>query len=231
MSYSSTPQQTTAPLPPPQQYGAPPPPYYGVPHVPWVPPYPLATLADRILALIIDYIILAIPIALIFVLFIVLTAITFGIIGVIITFGVMIIFYLLYFPFCEAFWDGATIGKKFMHIKVVMEDGRPMDFVTAFIRNILRIIDGLPGGIYILGIIFIAAVWKEKQQRLGDYLAHTIVVKAGVAPIPHHYPQPQYPQAQAPPPVQPPAYTGCPYCRAQIPTVSLTCPHCGARVR
>lgn len=59
-------------------------------------------------------------------------------------------------------------------IKVVREDGMPIDMNLALTRNILRIIDGLFA--YLIGAILI---WRShKKQRLGDSIARTIVVKA-----------------------------------------------------
>ncbi len=59
-------------------------------------------------------------------------------------------------------------------IKVVREDGGKIDMNQAFIRNILRIIDGLIA--YLVGAVLI---WRsDKKQRLGDSVAKTVVVKA-----------------------------------------------------
>jgi uncharacterized RDD family membrane protein YckC len=69
--------------------------------------------------------------------------------------------------------SGQTIGKKVMNIRVVKADGSPCDFVSAFLRNILRFIDSLVIGL--VGIIVIAVT--EKRQRIGDIVAGTVVVK------------------------------------------------------
>ena len=67
-----------------------------------------------------------------------------------------------------------TVGKIVTKIKVVREDGGEIDISTAFIRNILRIVDGL--FVYLVGAILI---WRSsKKQRLGDMIAKTVVVKA-----------------------------------------------------
>jgi uncharacterized RDD family membrane protein YckC len=89
-------------------------------------------------------------------------------------FGVQFLLWLIYFTYFEG-TSGQTIGKKFAHVKVIKENGSSCDIGSALVRSILRIIDSLPA-IYILGIILIAAT--EKKQRLGDMLAKTIVVKA-----------------------------------------------------
>jgi uncharacterized RDD family membrane protein YckC len=85
----------------------------------------------------------------------------------------MWLLWLVYFTYFEG-TSGQTIGKSLTHLKVVKEDGSKCDFGSAFVRNILRIVDHLPF-LYILGIILIAAT--DKRQRLGDMLAKTIVVK------------------------------------------------------
>lgn len=82
-------------------------------------------------------------------------------------------FYIAYYTYLEG-TRGQTIGKMITKIKVVRENGSPIDMEQAFKRNILRVIDGL--FVYIIGAILI---WRsDKQQRLGDRVAKTVVVKA-----------------------------------------------------
>ncbi len=69
--------------------------------------------------------------------------------------------------------SGQTLGKKIMGLRVVALDGS-LSWGKVAIRNILRIIDGLPI-FYLVGII--AIVTSKKHQRLGDLAAQTIVVK------------------------------------------------------
>ena len=81
--------------------------------------------------------------------------------------------YIAYFTLLEGS-KGQTVGKMITKIKVVREDGSPIDMSQAFTRNFLRIIDGLFA--YLIGAILI---WRsDKQQRLGDSVARTVVVKA-----------------------------------------------------
>ena len=82
-------------------------------------------------------------------------------------------FYIAYYTYLEG-TRGQTIGKMITKIKVFREDGTPIDMEQAFKRNILRIIDGL--FVYLIGAILI---WRsDKQQRLGDTVAKTVVVNA-----------------------------------------------------
>jgi uncharacterized RDD family membrane protein YckC len=83
------------------------------------------------------------------------------------------VIYIGYFALLEGS-RGQTIGKMITKIKVVGEDGKPIDMNQALIRNLLRIIDGLFA--YLIGAILI---WRsDKKQRLGDSIAKTVVVKA-----------------------------------------------------
>jgi len=78
-----------------------------------------------------------------------------------------------YFVYFEG-TTGQTIGKKIVNIKVVREDGKPMDYMTALVRTVLRVIDGI--GFYIVGLIVLLA--SKDKQRIGDMAAKTLVVKA-----------------------------------------------------
>ncbi|KAF5418384.1 MAG: hypothetical protein C5S38_00090 [Candidatus Methanophagaceae archaeon] len=84
-----------------------------------------------------------------------------------------VLVWLLYFTYFEG-TSGQTLGKKIMGIKVVKENGDQPSFMDALIRTILRIIDGI--AFYLVG--FIVILVSEKKQRLGDMAAGTIVVEA-----------------------------------------------------
>jgi len=69
-----------------------------------------------------------------------------------------------------------TPGKFLMGLKVVKLDGGRYDWKAVLLRNVLRIVDGLPV-FYIVGLITIAVT--EKNQRIGDLAVGTTVVRAG----------------------------------------------------
>lgn len=73
----------------------------------------------------------------------------------------------------EARWDGATPGKRALGIRVLRDDGSPLTFGPAFIRNILRTADFLPG-FYAGGLL--CTLVHPHFKRLGDLAAGTIVV-------------------------------------------------------
>jgi uncharacterized RDD family membrane protein YckC len=70
--------------------------------------------------------------------------------------------------------SGRTIGKRLSGIRVVKVDGRPVDFRSSAIRNLLRLIDALPG-MYLVGAITVFA--SKRNQRIGDLAAGTVVMR------------------------------------------------------
>lgn len=95
------------------------------------------------------------------------------------------IFYLIYFftlilPLStytlvqEVFFNGQTIGKKIMHIKVVTRNGRQPSLTQYVVRWLFRMID-LWATLGILGII--VAATNKYYQRLGDLAADTCLIK------------------------------------------------------
>jgi uncharacterized RDD family membrane protein YckC len=79
----------------------------------------------------------------------------------------------LYFIALEG-TSGATLGKRLVKIKVDRENRSPCGIGPSFVRNILRIIDELPG-LHIIGMIWISR--SDKKQRLGDRVGKTVVIK------------------------------------------------------
>jgi len=146
---------------------------------------PLADLGLRVVAGLIDHIIIAvIAVAVAVVMFLPMFMINpynvwmmpgfiiphFGWFGGV--FGVQFLLWLVYFTYFEG-TSGQTIGKRFTRIRVAKEDGSRCNYSSALVRNVLRIVD-IPPLLYALGIISI--VVTDKRQRLGDMLAKTIVI-------------------------------------------------------
>jgi uncharacterized RDD family membrane protein YckC len=79
---------------------------------------------------------------------------------------------IAYYVVMETMYGG-TVGKLALGLKVVKEDGSALDWQTSIIRTLLRIVDGL--FFYLIGAIL---VWTSPtNQRLGDKVAKTFVVK------------------------------------------------------
>jgi uncharacterized RDD family membrane protein YckC len=78
-----------------------------------------------------------------------------------------------YFAFFETVWNGQTPGKRWTHVRVIMDNGRPVTAEAAILRNLLRIVDSLPS-LYATGVITILI--SSRHKRVGDYVAGTVVV-------------------------------------------------------
>src|SRR5262244_4093997 len=56
-----------------------------------------------------------------------------------------------YFAFFEWAWSGQTPGKRWMKLRVIREDGRPITFWESAVRNLLRTVDMMPAPFYSIG--------------------------------------------------------------------------------
>lgn len=81
----------------------------------------------------------------------------------------------------EAAMSGQTIGKRALGLRVIHESGVRAGFYHVVIRNLARPVDRLPI-FYLVGGV--AALFSQDQQRLGDMLAGTIVVRERRLKIP-----------------------------------------------
>ena len=77
-----------------------------------------------------------------------------------------------YFIICEAFYDGATLGKKGMRIKVVSSNFEKITLGQAIIRNVCKYISA---AIFYIG--FIMVLFSNKKRGLHDVIANTYVIK------------------------------------------------------
>jgi len=78
-----------------------------------------------------------------------------------------------YYAAFEIFWQGQTPGKRWAGIRVIKESGRPINAFEALTRNLMRVVDLLPG-FYGFGVV--TMMLNPKNRRLGDFVAGTIVV-------------------------------------------------------
>ncbi|MCD6405242.1 MAG: stage II sporulation protein M [Planctomycetes bacterium] len=79
-----------------------------------------------------------------------------------------------YYVLFETLWNGRTPGKRYIGIRVVMDGGYPVTFTASAVRNLVRILDALPG-LYAFGVL--SSFISRHGKRLGDFAAGTIVVK------------------------------------------------------
>jgi uncharacterized RDD family membrane protein YckC len=94
----------------------------------------------------------------------------------------LFVIYWGYFVLFETFWNGQTPGKRIMKLRVVREDGRPIRFFEAFVRNLLRVIDISPPFSYAIGVVTI--IFNPRSKRIGDLVAGTVVVKERASEAP-----------------------------------------------
>ena len=128
--------------------------------------YKLAGLGNRVLAKLLDLIIIA---GYIIAVGFALTGLEFMGWGLVVFFLPILLYTLLF----EVMNNGQTPGKSVLRIKVVSLDGTPLSLSQLLIRWLLQSVDvwmmsGLAG--------LISIVSGTKQQRLGDMAAGTIVV-------------------------------------------------------
>jgi uncharacterized RDD family membrane protein YckC len=79
-----------------------------------------------------------------------------------------------YFIVGEGLRGGRTWGKKRLGIRVVRDDGSRARIGDAIIRNLLRLVDALPGS-YAIGMF--AILFTRRNKRLGDMAAGTVVIR------------------------------------------------------
>ncbi|HZS06656.1 MAG TPA: RDD family protein [Blastocatellia bacterium] len=80
-----------------------------------------------------------------------------------------------YFVIFETIWSGQTPGKRWLKLRVIREDGRPINFFAALARNLIRVADSMPLPFYSVGLATVFA--SARSKRLGDFVAGTVVVK------------------------------------------------------
>lgn len=78
-------------------------------------------------------------------------------------------YYLLF----EMLWNGQSPGKRWVGLRVIRTDGTPISFVESLVRNLVRMVDFLPG---LYGVGMVTMFINAQARRLGDLTAGTIVV-------------------------------------------------------
>jgi len=87
-------------------------------------------------------------------------------------------FFWGYYIFFEMTWNGSSPGKRQVGIRVIRADGTPITLAESVIRNLVRLVDFLPGA-YGLGLVTMFI--DSKARRLGDLAANTLVVREQTA--------------------------------------------------
>ena len=134
---------------------------------------PLAGPVTRAFAVAIDFLVIMLINKLLNVLVIVLSAASEDLgagaqtlMGFVIAFG--------YSAIAEMLFNGQTLGKRVLHIRVMDERGLRLKPGQVLIRNLLRVADFLP---VFYGLGGLACLFSKRCQRMGDLAAGTIVVR------------------------------------------------------
>ena len=89
------------------------------------------------------------------------------------TAGVGSLLWFVYEAVLVSQWEGYTIGKKVLGIKVVSASGGGVDILKAFIRTLSKILSS-----FLLCLGYLWMLWDEKSQTWHDKIADTYVVEA-----------------------------------------------------
>ncbi len=78
-----------------------------------------------------------------------------------------------YYIFFELVWNGQSLGKRWVGLRVIKSDGMPITLAESLVRNLVRIIDFLP---LLYGVGVVVMFIDSQSRRLGDLAAGTLVV-------------------------------------------------------
>ncbi|MHB8645580.1 MAG: RDD family protein [Thermomicrobiales bacterium] len=138
-----------------------------------------AGIGTRFLAVLIDGLIVGIPLVII--------AAIFGFFGSPLSAVLNAVVYFLYEGLLLTAWNGQTIGKKIMSVRVVSADGQPLTttktFTRAGVKAILSVVGSIkPPVTSFLGIAslldYLWPFWDANKQTWHDKAAGTYVVQA-----------------------------------------------------
>lgn len=93
--------------------------------------------------------------------------------------GALVLLALFFFVFgyyavLELLWDGQTVGKRALHLRVLRDNGTPADAASVLARTVVRLVDFLPVG-YLVGLV--TMIVDGRARRLGDIVGGTVVVR------------------------------------------------------
>lgn len=133
--------------------------------------YALASIGDRILAYLIDRVILILYSVALFAIFV-----QANVDSIWLWLAFMAVPWLFYSLAFEITMNGQTPGKRVMNIQVVKLDGTPATIGSYLLRWIFALVD-----FYIMsGVVAVVCIaMGGKGQRVGDMVANTSVVKSG----------------------------------------------------
>jgi len=78
---------------------------------------------------------------------------------------------IVYFSLLPAFWQGRTVGKALLKLRIAELSGRPLTPL-----RLLKRYGGYAAGFATGGLGFVQALWDPNRQCLHDKAAHTVVL-------------------------------------------------------
>lgn len=135
--------------------------------------YALAGLMQRILAFVIDVIVIYVIYMLLIML--IMAVLPFNsdafMTFIYIVMYPIVMFYHLYM---EYFFNGQSLGKKALGIRVIKANGERPEFIDYLTRWMFRLVDVT----FSAGVVAIVSILSsERQQRLGDIIGNTLVIQ------------------------------------------------------
>jgi uncharacterized RDD family membrane protein YckC len=103
-------------------------------------------------------------------------------VGSLLALGCIAVVSFLYAPYLMARWNGQTLGRKAVGIRVIRANGEPMTFWFAMLREVVvkALLFGFLGSIT-FGIASLLDVlwplWDEENRALHDFIVNTRVIK------------------------------------------------------
>ena len=141
--------------------------------------YQYASFGARVLAVIIDFIILNVVLSMLNAVFLAMmlndlntTTMLLGVAGPMLLGGALTMLYSVWLE--SSVWQ-ATIGKKLLRLKVVDLRGERIRFWRSFSRNAAKSCSAL-----ILGVGYLMPLWTQKRQALHDRMVGCVVVRAAL---------------------------------------------------
>jgi len=94
--------------------------------------------------------------------------------------------YWWFFALSEWLFRGRTIGKQLLGLRVIQDQGYPLTFQAAVLRNFLRLADMAPPLVFLPTCLagFFSMFLSGKYQRLGDLFARTLVIEESRVAVP-----------------------------------------------
>jgi len=86
---------------------------------------------------------------------------------------IMVIVFIIHFGYfivCELSMNGQSVGKRIFGLRVIRDNGQPIEFTQSLVRGIIR------SSVDMMYVGMFTILFSTKHKRLGDMAAGTIVI-------------------------------------------------------